>query len=158
MGGLVSSCGATNTVIDCIRSTLTKLRCETIVASRGGLVHLPETGTEQVFMTQRYRSDKFRELVLLVAKRSESDPKFGEVELHKLLYFSDFLAFARWGEAITNARYQKNRYGPTARVLNHVVEEVEREEAVSVGSVDYHGHAQSRVVARRLPNERRPVD
>ena len=90
-------------------------------------------------MANRYRPDKFAELVLLIASESSDDPKFGEVKLHKLLYFSDFRAYALWGEPITGARYMKNRYGPTARALGPVLKELQYEDRAVIEEVDYFG-------------------
>ena len=104
-------------------------------------------------MTNRYRRDKFAELVLLIASESTNDTKFGEVKLHKLLYFSDFRAYARWGESITGARYMRNRYGPTARVLGHVLDELEGEGRASIETADYYGHPQRRVVPKDAPRK-----
>ena len=104
-------------------------------------------------MANRYRPDKFAELVLLIASESCDDPQFGEVKLHKLLYFSDFRAYARWGEPITAARYMKNRYGPTARVLRHVLDELQERERADIETVDYFGRPQRRVVPRDEPRE-----
>ncbi len=104
-------------------------------------------------MANRFRRDKFAELILFIAKESADDLRFGEVKLHKLLYFSDFRAYARWGESITGARYMKNRYGPTARVLVHVLDELEDEGRASVEEATYYGHPQRRVVPKDEPRK-----
>ncbi len=104
-------------------------------------------------MANRYRPDKFAELVLLIASESSDDPKFGEVKLHKLLYFSDFRAYARWGEPITGARYMKNRYGPTARVLGHVLTELQHDARAVIEQADYFDLPQKRVVPQDRPRE-----
>ena len=104
-------------------------------------------------MANRYRSDKFAELVLFIATESRDDQKFGEVKLHKLLYFSDFRAYALWGEPITGARYMKNRYGPTARALGPVLKELQYEDRAVIEEVDYFGFPQRRVVPQDEPRE-----
>ena len=104
-------------------------------------------------MAHRYRPDKFAELVLFIARESADDAKFGEVKLQKLLYFCDFRAYARWGEPITGASYMKNRYGPTARALGHVLDELGAERRAEVQGADYFGFPQRHIVARDEPRE-----
>lgn len=71
-----------------------------------------------------YNKDKFRELILYLAERSESDPKFGETKLNKLLFYADFIAYRELGEPITGARYQKLEWGPAAIPLVPVEREL----------------------------------
>lgn len=68
--------------------------------------------------------DKFRELVLLVATKCADDTSFGDTYLNKVLFFSDALALQQLGEPITGARYQKLAFGPAARALLPVREEM----------------------------------
>lgn len=61
--------------------------------------------------------ERFRELVLYVSQKCANDPKFGAVKLNKILFLSDFLAFAHYGEPITGFEYQKLAQGPVPRRL-----------------------------------------
>lgn len=99
----------------------------------------------------RYNPRKFKELVLYIAQQSVGDEKFGQIKLNKLLYYSDFEAYAELGEAITHARYQRNRFGPTARALVPVQRELEEQGDAELETADYHGREQERLVARRDP-------
>lgn len=58
---------------------------------------------------------KLKELALYIAARCESDPTFGATKLNKILFYSDFLAYARLGEAITGDEYQCLEMGPAPR-------------------------------------------
>jgi hypothetical protein len=60
---------------------------------------------------------KFKDLLLYVAQQLADDPNFGETKLNKALYFSDVEAYRYLGKPITGAEYQRNRFGPTARVF-----------------------------------------
>ncbi len=62
--------------------------------------------------TFRFDSDKFRELVVYVAKQSDEDPRFGMIKLNKILYYSDFAAYRQLGQPITGATYRKYCEGP----------------------------------------------
>jgi hypothetical protein len=64
-----------------------------------------------------FKSGKFKELVLLLAARSATDPRMSRVKLNKLLYHADFEAFRRLGGSITGATYVRGEYGPMAREL-----------------------------------------
>ena len=63
-----------------------------------------------------FSEQRFKNLLLYVAKSLADDPTFGETKANKVLFFSDFEAYRRLGEPITGADYQKNLYGPTARM------------------------------------------
>ena len=64
-----------------------------------------------------FNREKFRELTLYIAWRSREDPWFGAVKLNKLLYYCDFIAFARFLEPITGATYVKYPEGPVPREM-----------------------------------------
>ena len=85
-------------------------------------------------MTQNnFSREKLRELALYVAERSVEDPRFGATKLNKILFFSDFIAYGRWGTPITGATYQRLDRGPAAREWLPIQKELEEErEAVVV--------------------------
>src|SRR5438034_140375 len=69
---------------------------------------------------------RFKDLLLYVAERLGDDPTFGETKLNKVLFFSDFQAFRVLGRPITGAEYQRNIYGPTARLYTVMREKLLR--------------------------------
>jgi len=73
-----------------------------------------------------FDSGKFKELVLLFAQRSASDPLMSRVKMNKLLYYADFEAFRRFGESITGATFVKGEHGPMAAELPAAERELER--------------------------------
>jgi hypothetical protein len=58
---------------------------------------------------------RFRELVLYICEKCATDPKYGATKLNKILYFSDFLGYARFGEPITGFEYQREKNGPVPK-------------------------------------------
>lgn len=92
---------------------------------------------------------RLRELILYIATRSQDDERFGAIKLNKLLFYTDFGAFMRFGESVTGAEYQKLRKGPVPRrlpvVRNHMIETGLAEIRV----VAYHGHMQHRLIPSR---------
>lgn len=82
--------------------------------------------------------EKLRELIIYVATLSQQDPKFGATKLNKLLFYADFLAYQRFGAAITGQEYQALPQGPAPKRLKPVIEGMKRagdlrQETVKVG-------------------------
>ena len=72
----------------------------------------------------KFRPDKFRELVVYVAKGSAADPTFGAIKLNKILYYSDFASYRQLGQPITGATYRKFFEGPAPVELPDVRREL----------------------------------
>jgi hypothetical protein len=64
-----------------------------------------------------FNQRKFDELLVYIAAAERDDPNFSEVKLHKLLAFSDFLAYLYRGTSITGSTYGRATYGPMATKL-----------------------------------------
>jgi uncharacterized phage-associated protein len=99
----------------------------------------------------KFDPNKFRELVVYVAKKSEDDPHFGALKLNKILYYADFIAYRRRGQPITGATYQKLQQGPAPKQLLK-----ERDVLVDAGEITIEARerftkVQQRVVAKRQP-------
>lgn len=65
----------------------------------------------------KFNPAKFRNLMLYLAHRCKDDRHFGATKLNKMLYYCDFTAFAKLGEPITGAEYQRLEQGPAPREL-----------------------------------------
>ena len=97
-------------------------------------------------------TEKLRELVLYIARKSESDPRFGATKLNKILFYADFLAYLQLGKPITGADYQKLEHGPAPRRLLPLQKEMEsKEEGVLVDRI-FCGRKQKRLMAMREPD------
>jgi hypothetical protein len=107
---------------------------------------------EEERASQVFNEDKFKELVLHVADRSQSDSTFGAVKLNKVLFFSDFLAFANFGQAITGAEYIKLNHGPAPKLMMPIRQAMEAEGDILVIQQEHFGYMQARVVPRRRPD------
>lgn len=95
---------------------------------------------------------KLAELMLYVAERCQFDPKFGYTKLHKILFFSDFIAFARLGKPITGAEYQKLQNGPAARQFLPAVSDLEHNRSAVVQHKPMVNFVQHRLIALREPD------
>ncbi|MEA2354615.1 MAG: hypothetical protein QOD61_744 [Solirubrobacteraceae bacterium] len=91
------------------------------------------------------------ELILYVAWKSAGDRRFGDVKLNKLLFFSDFVAYAALGEPITGSVYQKLRHGPCPRRMVPVRNQLVRRGDVEL-IVEGVGFPRHRTVAKKSAN------
>lgn len=94
-------------------------------------------------------TDKLRELVLYVCTASEGDEAFGSVKLNKLLFYSDFLTYLRYGAPITGQEYQKLKNGPAPRLMLPLLNDMKASEQLAIAERSYFGHPQKRPVALR---------
>lgn len=101
--------------------------------------------------TIRPNDQKFRELILYVAQRCEDDPYFGKTKLNKILFYSDFIAYAHTGEPITGQEYMRIQHGPGARKLKPTLADMEEKGELKVRRERRHDLHQERVVALRQP-------
>ncbi len=96
---------------------------------------------------------KFRELLLYISQKCASDPTFGATKLNKIFFYSDFLAYANLGKAITNFDYQKLLKGPAPRRLVPIRDQMIADRELVLQQVRLlSGHIQKRTVNLRLPD------
>lgn len=100
----------------------------------------------------QFDSVKLGELMLYIADRSTDDPSFGATKLNKVLFFSDFLAYANLGASITGAEYQKLKHGPAPRQLLPIQRELVAAGAASISPQARSSFVQKRLVALRAPD------
>jgi hypothetical protein len=102
--------------------------------------------------TRAPNNEKFKELILYVANESSGDNRFGATKLNKLLFFADFIAYLRFGTAITNQRYQKLKNGPAPRALVPITEKMEAQGEIAYRIENYFGKPKKRLVPLRDPD------
>ncbi len=95
---------------------------------------------------------KSRELVLLTARRSEGDVRFGAVKLNKLLFYADFLAYLKLGNPITWQPYFALRQGPAPRRLVGIRAKMESDGEIAIRKRETFTGIQDRVLALREPD------
>src|SRR5579863_5403641 len=95
---------------------------------------------------------RFRELLLYICEKCATDPKYGATKLNKILYFSDFLGYARFGKPITGFEYQREKNGPVPKRLVPVRNEMIRTGELAMQPVKLvSGRVQHRYVNLREP-------
>lgn len=102
--------------------------------------------------TRRNSDDRLAEMILYISEKCCDDPHFGATKLNKILFFSDFMAYARLGRPISGATYRKLEHGPVPRVLPRVRGRLIDEGAAVEKTVDRIGYRQKRLIALREPD------
>lgn len=103
-------------------------------------------------MEPEFNEAKFRELILFIAQECSGDPYFGSVKLNKILYFSDFYAYRKLGQAITGAVYQNLTEGPAPRKLLPIRRALLEEKAITMEDRHFFNRVQRRIVPLRQAN------
>jgi len=108
--------------------------------------HLHET-----FSVER-GTQRFRELIVYISKKCAHDLNFGATKLNKIMYYSDFRAFERFGIPLTGMRYFRLRKGPAPRALVPTRNELAQEGAIEIEKRSLPGnYEQHRTIALREP-------
>jgi len=104
-------------------------------------------------MTQNSKADdrKMKELILYLATRSESDPRFSSTKLNKLLFYCDFAAYRDLGRSITGHSYRKLPFGPAPKAMLPILDQMKRDQDCVEIEKDHFGRTQRRVQANRPP-------
>jgi hypothetical protein len=98
------------------------------------------------------KPEKFREAILYVSQKCETDPKFGMTKLNKILFYADFIQFSRTGESITGQSYQKLNFGPAPRAMKPVCDSMEAEKELVVKGRHHYSFIQNKPIALREPH------
>ena len=117
-----------------------------------GLVAAMSKKKEKLKALHAKQDATLRELILLIAIRSEGDEPFGAVKLNKLLFYADSLAYVNLGESITGQEYQALPKGPAPRRMRPILDAMKAEGDISVRTHDYYGNDQQRTFAQRSPD------
>jgi Protein of unknown function (DUF4065) len=94
-------------------------------------------------------AQRFRELIVYISEKSRNDPYFGAVKLNKILYYSDFRAFERFGVPLTGVRYFRLPKGPAPRALIPIQNELVAEGAIHIDKVQFGDFEQHRTIPLR---------
>ena len=97
---------------------------------------------------------RLRELILYIALCCERHARFGATKLNKILYYADFISYARYGEAITGADYMKLPNGPAPVRLVPVRNEMIGRQEIVIREKRFGNIAQHRIIALREPDLR----
>jgi hypothetical protein len=91
-----------------------------------------------------------KELIVYIADRLSLHHKFGATKLNKILFFSDFIAYAKLGKSITGEEYQKLPQGPAPKYLVPVRKEMDSKDIICSQRETFSG-IQHRIAPLRSP-------
>lgn len=98
-----------------------------------------------------FDKSKFIELWVYIAKKSESDERFGATKLDKIFYFCDFEAYREFGKPMTGADYKHQQMGALPNQYIPIRDEIEGDD-IEIVEGSYHGRRQKRTIAKREPD------
>ncbi len=95
-----------------------------------------------------FKEQKFKELILHIAKKCEGDKYYGATKLNKILFYSDFLAYKMYDKPITGADYFALPLGPAPRRFIPIKEQMSSDNDLVLKKQ----YSQHRFVALRDPD------
>ena len=115
---------------------------------------MPDDLTEKLTFEfpERDGCKHLRELILYISHKCATDPTFGATKLNKILFYSDFFSFFRFGEPIAGLEYQKLPNGPAPKQLVPVREAMKRDGDLAVQKTAFFEREQHRCVPLRDPD------
>lgn len=99
-----------------------------------------------------YDEDKFRELVLYIADKCSDDPDFGATKLNKILFYSEFFSYGKYGKSITKMPYFRLRNGPAPKYLKVISEKMVDDGEIAIQPKPRFGFTQLRTIPLREAN------
>lgn len=97
--------------------------------------------------------DRLVEMILYIAHRCQGARRFGGIKLNKILWKSDFDAYAARGVPVTGRAYQRLRLGPAPKEMLPVHRDMVQRGLIRVEATDFgDGIIEQRTIALRDPN------
>src|SRR5690349_5516199 len=101
---------------------------------------------------EMHPQERLTQLVLYIADKCLDDPTYGKTKLAKILYYSDFRSYQKYGKPITGARYVKLDNGPFPDGFNDLISQLQAERIITVKEQNAGELTRKRVVALHEPN------
>ena len=97
--------------------------------------------------------DRLKQMILYIAEQCVAAERFGLIKLNKILWKSDFDAFAARDVPVTGRDYQRLELGPAPKEIPRVYNDLLRDGAIRVEKVDFgDGIVEKRTIALGRPN------
>lgn len=97
--------------------------------------------------------DRMKQMILYIAKKCESARRFGGIKLNKVLWKSDFDAYAARGVPVTGRAYQRLRLGPAPKEMVPIRRDMLDEKMIRIDEVDFGDDVvEHRIIALVQPN------
>jgi len=99
-----------------------------------------------------YDEDKFKELVLYIAGKCSDDPDYGATKLNKILFYSEFHSYGKYGESITKMPYFRLENGPAPKYMKPIRDQMLEDKEIVIHLKPRFSYTQHRVVPLREAN------
>lgn len=102
----------------------------------------------------KLNEDKLRQVLLYISEQVGAKPNVGATVINKLLYFTDFDYYEKYGESVTGLTYIRNHFGPTAdiRVLSGTIDQMRIDGELEVVETEHFKHKQKKYLPRHRAN------
>lgn len=98
------------------------------------------------------RETRFKELVLYISHKCLDDPTFSRTKLFKILFYSDFESFGRYGTPITGVPYKKWPFGPAPAAYMRMQDEMLRDHLIRIVQRRVYDNMRQRVLPLKDAN------
>jgi hypothetical protein len=95
---------------------------------------------------------KLKEIVLYIGSKSLNDPKYGAVKLNKIILFSDYLSYLKYGQPITGVTYIKLPKGPVPKMIHKLLNQMIDDSELALVVGEYFDKEQKRFLPCREAN------
>jgi len=97
-------------------------------------------------------NERLRELILYISQKCADDPTFGATKLNKILFYSDFYSYFRFGQPVAGLEYQRLPNGPAPKQLVPVRQEMIADGDVAIQKITFKNKQQHRCIPLRDPD------
>ncbi len=102
-----------------------------------------------------YDEDKFKELIIYIADKCSDDPDFGATKLNKILFYSEFFSYGKYGESITKMPYFRIQNGPAPKYMKPISDQMIEDNDIAIQPKPRFGFTQLRTIPLREANLRK---
>jgi len=88
---------------------------------------------------------------MYISDRCVDDPTYSKIKLLKILFFSDFESYGRYGVPITGMSYRKMPYGPAPVDFPRLQEEMIRDRQIKIYSRRVYDYSSQRLIPLQEP-------
>jgi hypothetical protein len=98
------------------------------------------------------KESRLKELVIYISDECLDDPTYSRTKLYKILFYSEFESYGRFGAPITGTSYKKMPFGPAPASYKRIQDEMLREHLIRIVQKKVYDHARQRLLPLRDPN------
>ncbi len=102
-------------------------------------------GLQYKFYGEAESRERLRQLILYISQLCLEQEKFSATILNKTLFFTDFVAYKKFGKPLTGVSYVRLPFGPVPQPIEDVKRKMVENGEVKPYTKEYFGHSQRRL-------------